>query len=516
MICQHCTKEIENTSLFCKWCGGKIEQPIEKKPITKETIYNILLIVLLLAALFLRISYVNVEQPLWWDAANYLLKAKQFAGETDLEFIYPPQRGYLTSAMWAPFYLFNLNESGIIYFQVFLSLASVYLMYLIGKTLFTRPVGLLAALLSAVFWQNLFFSVRPLAEIPGLTFWLLTIYLFILAYFKNKEKIWYVVFPMVLLTFFIKLQAGILFILIGSMFLLSYKKLKIKWIISSIIIMLIIMIPYFVFSLNEYGTPLGFTGAAVEHQDFNTSYIDSFLGYLFFFPSGLGLFLFLLFSIAFIGIVIESCFGFDQIFINNKLKKYIFLLLWLVSSIILLSVTNFFLPRFSIYFFPAVFIMIALLLVKVFDKVKKYNKLVGIIVIGILLAPGIVYQVSTADSAIKGRATSFQEIKDAGLWLKENTNENDIIITASIHQIMIYSDRQTYTFPELERNFPSLLSKQNPKYLVLSRVEPHPDWVYAFATASDDWQGIKAFPTPDQPTVIIYERVISREILPTA
>jgi hypothetical protein len=99
-------------------------------------------------------------------------------------------------------------------------------------------------------------------------------------------------------------------------------------------------------------------------------------------------------------------------------------------------------------------------------------------------------QIGYADNVIKSKITAYQEVKDAGLWLKQNTNPNDSIITASVYQTEYYSERKVYDFyfnqgdkgsikinatnrdlPETEEQFDKLILIYKPEFLIVNVFE---------------------------------------------
>jgi hypothetical protein len=117
--------------------------------------------------------------------------------------------------------------------------------------------------------------------------------------------------------------------------------------------------------------------------------------------------------------------------------------------------------------------------------------------------------------------TSFDSIKYAGEWIKENSNPEDIIISASLPQMTYYSERETYPFVrhtsvsddptirETEEDFEKFVAEKKPKYITDSLWEPVPDWVHGYASKHNDTlipvQGYYLDEAKTQISLIIYE-----------
>ncbi|MGV8151635.1 MAG: hypothetical protein ACP5OG_01005, partial [Candidatus Nanoarchaeia archaeon] len=110
---------------------------------------------------------------------------------------------------------------------------------------------------------------------------------------------------------------------------------------------------------------------------------------------------------------------------------------------------------------------------------------------------------------IKGKTSSYLEVKQAGLWIKENSNKNDIVFSASVPQNTYYSERKTYNFLANHINesyFETYLYKYKPKYFVLSIYEPQAQWTYAYpATHNNTFIPVKAYDQNGATTLVIYQ-----------
>jgi len=69
-----------------------------------------------------------------------------------------------------------------------------------------------------------------------------------------------------------------------------------------------------------------------------------------------------------------------------------------------------------------------------------------IIFILVILALGIYTQVVHADRIIKIKLDSYAPVRDAALWIKENSNKEDIIFSISHPQTSYYSERKVISY----------------------------------------------------------------------
>jgi len=113
------------------------------------------------------------------------------------------------------------------------------------------------------------------------------------------------------------------------------------------------------------------------------------------------------------------------------------------------------------------------------------------------------------------KKTSYQEIKWAGEWIKENSAPEDIIIGGSLPQLTYYSERSVYPFElayrrEMKRTGEEELSKfileKRPRYYSISAIEREEQWAYEFpGKHTDILTPIKVFEMGGQPVLVIYE-----------
>lgn len=101
----------------------------------------------------------------------------------------------------------------------------------------------------------------------------------------------------------------------------------------------------------------------------------------------------------------------------------------------------------------------------------------------LVLLAGIALQSSMATEIADYNCPRFALLKDAGLWLRENTAEGDKLMAGSFYQISYYSRRITYQIPPKEdpRKAEELIRKDNVKYVVVDTYEKTtPKYAYTY------------------------------------
>src|SRR3989344_5541597 len=91
----------------------------------------LLLALLLVATFLLRLKYMTVNAGLWWDESDYLRLAKHYA--FGLPYIAATYRERAMTMVCGLMYKLGANEWIIRFIEQQLSVAGVYVVYLIGK-----------------------------------------------------------------------------------------------------------------------------------------------------------------------------------------------------------------------------------------------------------------------------------------------------------------------------------------------------------------------------------------------
>jgi 4-amino-4-deoxy-L-arabinose transferase-like glycosyltransferase len=197
---------------------------------------------IIILGLIIRLAYLFKHNPIWWDGAVYLGMGKYLFSLGQIG-LWEPLRPLVFPLILGTFWKLNLNP--ILFgriLEIFFSLGSVYLVYLIGKTYKNEFVGLIAATLlcfTPIFFD---FSFRLYTEIPSTFFALSAIYLFM----KKNLSLSAIFCALAFLT---KFPQGLVLLTLG---LFSFKKIKDT--IKFGTIFLISILPYLIFNYLKYNS----------------------------------------------------------------------------------------------------------------------------------------------------------------------------------------------------------------------------------------------------------------------
>ena len=490
-----------------------IEKRLERIKKWFKNPYNLGFFAIIVLAIIIRLYYFNLTsgQPLWWDEGEFISMAKNMA--FGIEHTFDPVRPILFSFITSIFLRISAGEVLPRFLILIFSIFSVIGVYYLGKEVYNKKVGLIASFLMSIFSLNLFFSYRIMMEIPSLAFFTFSMFLFY-KYFKSKSNkaLYWAVFLLAIGTMF---KQNTAFILLGILIYLlitekfNFIKRKEIWIAG--IIFILTLSPYIIWGYMQFGGFIFTQAASVTAPD---SYILNSLGvfknYLKMLPGNLSWIFLTAFILGLISMY-KLILGLD-VLLKNKNKSlnkdfYIFILFFIpliLVSIFIAHNEN----RYILNSFPAIFIISSMFIIKTYNFIKKKNKFIAIIfIIGLVIFAGY-SQLKDTNLIIKNKINSYQEIKDAGLWLKENTLESEIIATQSLFQIKAYSERGTTPFGGDREKFEEKLeSNPNIKYYLVSIIQKSPDWTYSYPEEKglEVIQAYFADYEQTQPTLVIYK-----------
>lgn len=454
--------------------------------------HHLLLLAALVIGLILRIYYMSLvqEQTLWWDEAEYGAIAKTLLGRVDFDI--NPQRPFLFPGLLALFFMSGFSELLIkILVSLIPSLALVIVVYLLGKELYSKEVGVIAAFLTAVSWSILFWGLRLQPDALSLNFQVLSFY-FIWKYFKNPSTKLIVVSAICASLGFMFKVSGLLVPASLFIFILLREKMDIfrkkdYWIFLGTFIAL--LIPQFIYSIVFFGNPLalftdsGYAAAVVTEQapvawytlGFTYSLTENVLFVLFLGGLCLGLF---------------ALMGLD-IILKDKSK----LSPDLLSLIVMLVVAAFYIfyirgaeDRWVFLWIPFLFLYAGQALMFIYKKLAAYHLYLALLVIAGLLAFGMYSQVSHAHALILTKKDSYSPVKVGALWIKENSHPGDLVITQSQTQAAYYAERPIQHISAFSNasDFETYVTTTRPRFLEVSLFEYHPPWIFSWIDAHQD------------------------------
>ena len=491
---------------------NKLEERKEKIKGWFKNPYNLVFIGILIFAFAVRLYYFSLtaNQPLWWDESEYMASAKGYAGVTDykLESIRLPGFPMLMST----FFILGITSELLIRFiALFIpSLIVILLIYLcINEMYADKRIALISTLIISVLWEHLFYSNRFHTENFALIFEFIAIYILLKSYLKKQNLL------------FIKPKNTLIWVILFSLLAVLFRPGNLPFVLA-ILLFLVYINKHKFFTKKSIVPVLFFAFAALVLFFFlpNTSVYQSIIG-TYYHPnlplawqtlsvfhgfyqsvsSGIPSVLYYAFIAGIIIFVIDMLINFEKIkrlkddAENFDLKSDFFNALIILSMMFMMIFIVRPYPSYEFrWFFPLLTGMLAFTgkgLVTFSEYVGKLFKNKAVVIVLILLFSGIgVYtQLAHSDAIIKVKLDSYGQVKESGLWLKQNSNPRDIIVSASVPQHSYYSERKIIDYYirgpnnetiHNETAFNDKINKFKPKYLVVSVFEPvfTPQWAY--------------------------------------
>jgi len=513
-----------------------LEKSSEKTSSWFEKNQNLILIGIFLFTIALRLYYfwITKSQPLWWDESEYMSGAKAIAGLAHYDL--SATRSPLFPAVMSIFFFLHItNEAVMRFLGLFLpSILIVFLTYFMIKEMYNdNRIAFISTLIMSVLWEHLFYSNRFHTENMALIFEFLAIFILFRCYIKNKDfyfikskysLIW--IIGLSILSFLFR-PGNILFVPAILVFIiLLNKKIFSKTGLIGLSIVILAIIASFIFTtipqafLKQYmhlTEPIGWKSLTVFYGFYQSvSSLPSILFYAFI----IGL-LVVLFKVV---LMLDQIIKLDRSKENIEFKSNVFNLLLLGA---LLFVFVFIMRANSFeyrWFFPLLpgmlaFTSMGVLVFSDYIGTLSGKKIVATLLIILIVLMGVYNQANHANQIIKMKVDSYSQVKESGLWIKENSLTSDSIISASVPQHSYYSERKVLDFyvngsNENESAFDLKVSEYQPKYIVVSAFEPGftPQWAYTYADRHNSTMiPIKVYTQStsqgDQPVLVIFQMI---------
>ncbi len=487
--------------------------------------YNKVFLAILIFAFAVRLFYFfrTLNQPLWWDEADYVAIAKHIA--YGVPYTIDSIRFSFYNLIHAGIFRVGLGENFIRFLNVLVSMGSVVLIYFLGKEMFNKRIALIASALMSVFWLEIFSVTRIFMEVPSVFAWLLCIFVLVKYEKTDNGKFLWILSFLLVIAFLVKFSAGILIVSVIIYFLitrgLNVFKNKDFWIAGGIgifgfgIYFLSLFLYYGTFFEGMFKSLSGQGGIGAPGPDSYLYVIKNNIGFLFsYFPQYF--FLFFIFGLM---LALFSLFiGYDLIKKNSKIKFICLLMLSFSLIFVYLVYVGSEDNRYLIVVFPILALFFAYGLDFIYRKIKEFispeksGKIIGFIFIaGVLIFAGF-FQLQEANNLINLKTDTYSETRDSSLWIKENSNPEDIIFNAALPQNVYYSERKTITINDLQNTteFDEALAKYNPKFVVLTFYElrEKSQWQIEYFQKKQE-QGVfipvKVYKRNGQPIIYVFE-----------
>ncbi|GEM_PF-1745906 len=484
--------------------------------------YTASLIGILIVALIIRIYYFYLtrNQAVWWDGLCYGSIAKSLLTHAwdNVPIIVNEEsiRPWLMPVAWAGLIKIGVSELGNKFILIFIpSILTIIATYFAAEKMYNKRIALISSFILAVSWIHVFYSMRLLTHIPGLFFSIASVYYFFKALEKEKLNLkdftlavflafisllirWTYGLTGIIFIFYLFLIEGLGFylflaILLGgaAKFILGFslvislvlfliplaigiwfnkKNIKIFnqknfWIGG--IIGTVPMIIFFIFNLAKYGKLFPAMANYAASAATKTSFYYGTFG---FFSHILAQPFFTLFIIGLAVMVVQLFLGFGLISKVKKLGVHFFILSLLILNVCFLTFyIRYAEDRYMFECFISILFAAAFGIDTVYLYVKKYNKQLAFLLVIVLLLSGAYFQYTYGNQIIVSRASSYYQMKQAFLWIKDNTPKDSIILGSAIQPYAIYyADRMPLGHDEIEAN-----RSREFDYVIMHAFTPH-------------------------------------------
>ena len=484
--------------------------------------YDKIFIGILILAFIIRlwIFFKTMNQPFWWDEADYLSAAKNWGLGLDIRDVWYYRRGFLFPLIGALIFRLGLGEIGMRFLVVLFSTGIVAVSYFIISKMFNKKLALITSLVLSLSWILLFFTGRVLTDIPAAFFALLSLLFFWKGYVLKEGNKFLYLFGLFLALAVLTRMQSFMFIPPFLIFILIREKSKIfknKHLWITLGIFLLLLVPQFVLYSMHYGN--AFNDLAAHYLGIGASSNSTYAGdqrafsletfnYFANLPYMLSTIIFGLLIIGAIYFFTDLFIGIDKIFKNEILQKKLFVLMWVLSLFLIMGYigsVSYVEQRYITAGLPFLFMIAVFPIIFVSDFLMKQNKLKKIIpgILFIVLIALMIPNLILSNSLLNQQADSYSQVKKVGELMKSDSNTRDIIMSTSLPQITYYSERSTYpydiqhdgvakgdksllNYSDGQKGFEEFLKNKQPKYLMASVFETDPDWILKKGTYNED------------------------------
>ncbi|MFH1978316.1 MAG: glycosyltransferase family 39 protein [Candidatus Aenigmatarchaeota archaeon] len=426
-----------------------------------EKVLTYVQILIILVSLGTLIFFFNQNQGYWWDEAVYLGLADSI--QSGNYWINTPGQEAFRPPLF-PFLISGLMHFGFGLFVQFLPiLFAIFSVFVLGdlvRMMYDRKTGIWAALILASSHFFLFYSLKLLTESFFILLTLLMIYFYYLGLKKNRTFFSYSGIFLAL-GFLTRYLGGVLFIVYLFYPLLLGKKKEIKKIYKSkyywlgFVISIIILIPWFLNGVGNYGSPIGALFAG-----FGEVASEWYIGPWFFHFEH---------WIEFFGLI--GLFAIPGIYVlaKDRTRENKLILLLVVISILSLILIPRKEVRYMLHFFHIYAIMIGIGIVSLRKRWKGIFSIIAILLILVNLFVGV--------QMIQSDLNNGSSLKEAGLWVGERIGYGENVMSENYPVLYYTTGTRIIQFPETFSV--EYLVDNRVSYIILDSREPsYPDYVW--------------------------------------
>ncbi len=333
-----------------------------------------MILAVIVFAFLLRV--ISLNQSFWLDEATSGLVVRNFnLGDIITKFSpgdFHPPLYYLILKLWS--YVFGTSEIALRFPSIVFGVATIYVVFLIGKKLFSNKVGLIAGVLLATSGLHIYYSQE--ARMYSLTAFLVSflIYLFL----KKRWLIFSIILMLVGLTDYPALLIIPVFLVVGRK---EWRKLVISslLLVISYLIWLPILLKQLSVGFSTAGSNWGNLLGTFSLKNFALIPIKFILGRISFDN-----------KYIYAVIVLVTVFLFGYLILKSTRRVNFLIWMWLLVPLVLGIIISFKLSILSYFRFLFVLPAFYLLIAVGISKTQKYaNYLLGVLLISNLIFSGI-------------------------------------------------------------------------------------------------------------------------------
>jgi 4-amino-4-deoxy-L-arabinose transferase-like glycosyltransferase len=468
-------------------------------------------IVIALFAVSLGVYFSQSEHCLWVDEARDLIMTQNLLKTGQIEFggeqeIYHPYMFYLTLAFISIFFGGVSQLSGVVTVALFGAL-SVSATYLLGKEAFNRKVGIFAAAMFLVLPLQMFMSARILYHTTLCFFVVIALY-FIIKWMRTNSKIDFAAGIVLLgLAFSTQYTAFGILVAVGLLLLATSKELKEKKdvlitttgvFLISIFPLVIMHIINFLKDSARYFEVLDavFINAAPDQAIF----LNPWYYYITNIPSFVGNWVFLFFI-----------FGLFSAFLLISKRKTLFVIMAAIFGAVLIpSFVQFKDARFVLHALPFIFIIAAVGIDKIYRELEKRNIYLSKIVVIVLLLLILIPAYNDGTNFTKQKASGYCGIKDAAVWIDQNTELNGKVFAGSYMQLSLhsnkYSENDVLIMPRTLDEFKQYELNGSVDFVEVDVWEfTQPEYAFSYFTNNSNYTPVFGWPNNQKANVILFK-----------
>ena len=378
--------------------------------------------------------------------------------------------------LWEPFFPFTLAY----FFYIFghsllaakivvllISIATLVLIYFIGKAVYNEISGLIAMFLLAIQPKHIEYSATLFKDNLYAFLFLLAFFLMILAFKKNKLYLWILLGIALALTFLTRYFAAVLILTFVVLLIIYRKRVNWKFVGFETLVFIVVLLPWAIYTYNTHGMPFfsitrhypysasGWEGMSYQAEaptlkgyleensaaDIIKTRLTLFPLTIYNLPIWMTPLVFLLFILVF---ALKDSYA-------RAIKWYFFLLL--AFYLIQFANVGQFNERAFLTLIYASLVPIGYIISKVPEMSRKFKlKVDRKIILSVLLVLILISSLTLLQWKLNDiKSYKMQERQEAlarlGAWVKANTTDTAVIMTILPPDVHYYTDRRTVMDP---------------------------------------------------------------------